>query len=273
MINFICPICKLDMHQTTGGCTCANGHNFDKSKEGYFNLLLSSNKNSKDPGDNKEMVHARNDFLSLNTYEPLAVSIANIINEYSKEPITILDAGVGTGYYINKISSIRTNKKDTLLGIDISKSAVKIAAKHNKSVECVVGSVFDLPYKDNSIDVITCIFSPYAMDEYERILKDTGILIIASPKESHLIELRKLLYKDVREVENSMPIKNFSILKKEEVTYSFELSSKQDISNILTMTPYVYRAPKESVEKVRQLDRLALTASFDITVLKKPNID
>lgn len=51
-------------------------------------------------------------------------------------------------------------------------------------------------------------FSPFAMDEYTRILKDGGILILAYPCENHLIELRHALYKNVREVATSLPKSN-----------------------------------------------------------------
>jgi len=269
MLHFICPVCRANVEETNFGFKCSFGHTFDKAKEGYYNLLLSNNKNSKDPGDNKEMVNARHAFLSLNHYKKLAIEISNIINGKYIYPITLLDAGVGTGFYIKNIVENRQNPMDTYLGVDISKHAVKIAAKENKNVECNVSSVFSLPYLDKSVDVITCIFSPYAMDEYKRVLKDDGILILASPKEDHLIELRSLLYKNVRKVEDEIPIKDFIVIDKKELKYSFTLNSNEEIQNLLTMTPYVYRAPLDAVESIKKLSSLKLTANFEITVLKK----
>lgn len=269
MIHFICPVCKANMTETTTGAICSGGHNFDRAKEGYYNLLLSSSKNSKDPGDNKEMVMARHNFLSLNNYAPLANKISDIINENYIVPISILDAGVGTGFYIKNIAKDRNGYNDTFLGVDISKNAVRIAARENKNVECNVSSVYNLPYKNKSIDVITCIFSPYAMDEYYRVLKNDGLLILASPKANHLIQLRELLYSNVRNVENEIPIKNFNVISTFELNYDFTLNSKGSIQDLLTMTPYVYRAPLENIEKIKNLDSLTLTANFEITVLEK----
>ena len=52
------------------------------------------------------------------------------------------------------------------------------------------------------------------------------------------------------------------------MTYTVTARGNQ-IDNLLTMTPYVYRAPKDSVEKVRAKTELSLTCDFHISVLKK----
>lgn len=273
MLHFICPVCGAKINETNSGCECSAGHTFDRSKEGYFNLLLSNCKNSKDPGDNKGMVNARHAFLELGFYAPLAQKITDIITSLKPFSQTILDAGTGTGFYIGYISDKRKPYKDLFLGTDISKNAVKIAARNNKNVECTVASVYSLPYPDKSADIITCIFSPYAINEYMRVLKDDGLLIIVSPKENHLIQLRKLLYSQVNPLETEVPTAGFPVLKEEIISYNFTLTSSEDIANLLTMTPYVYRAPVEKVNAVKNSSSLELTADFKITLLTKHAID
>ena len=266
MLRFLCPNCKAPLAEKGRDAACANGHLFDRAKEGYFYLLPPK---SAAPGDNAEMVRARRDFLDCGFYSPLQEAIANEIVARFDCPITLVDAGCGTGFYLSKIIEKRQNADDVYIALDISKNAVKICAKRNRSAECAVASVYDIPLPDNFADVVVCVFSPFAMDEYTRILKDGGILILAYPCENHLIELRHALYKNVREVATSLPKSSLDFESKQEITYSFSLDSSKQISDLLTMTPYVYRAPKTAVEDVKAKTHMSLTADFCLCTLKK----
>ncbi len=267
MTKFLCSVCQSPLDEKESCSACQNGHVFDKAKEGYYYLLIPDKRNSKDPGDNKEMICARRDFLDGGFYMPLADCISQITCEI-KKPITLVDAGTGTGFYMSQIIKNRNDDKDEYFGVDISKHAVKIAAKRNKRAKCAVASVYDLPLPDKCADVLVCVFSPYAAKEYARVLKDDGVLIMAYPCENHLIELRRALYKDVREVATVLPASDFESVGEKELTFTFDLESKS-ISDLLTMTPYVYRAPKENIERIRTLEKMTLTADFHVSVLKK----
>ncbi len=268
MLNTLCPICKQPLKKDCNSAVCPNGHLFDYAKEGYLYLLKPNDKHSQDPGDNKEMVNARRNFLNGDYYAPLANGIIDIINDhYLNTPILLIDAGVGTGYYLNKIISSRNSGKEVYLGADISKHAVKVASKVNKRAECAVASVYDLPYNSDIADVITCVFSPYAYKEYARLLKNSGILIIACPREEHLIELRKALYDEVKEVDSTLDCEGFKIIEDREIKYNFNL--KSNIKDLLSMTPYAYRAPKDKIEMLKNTQNINLTAHFHLYVLKK----
>ncbi len=284
MILTRCPICKSSLLKKDKCAVCENGHAFDFAKEGYLYLLTPNSKNSKNPGDNKEMVVARREFLNGEYYAPLAIEIANVINSTFKTEIVLVDAGVGTGYYLSKIIASRACARDNItndcawqndstdgdkyLGADISKFALKVASRQNPQAECVVASVYDLPYDDKIADVVTCVFSPYAYQEYARVLKDDGIFIVVSPKENHLFELRQALYENVREVESPLTPTHFEIVEEKELQFTFTLENN-GIANLLTMTPYVYRAPKDKVERLKSVATLNLTAHFLVSVLKK----
>ena len=60
----ICPICKSRLEQEERRFACKNGHSFDLAAAGYLHLLPSNRMRAKIPGDNKQMVQARRDFLS-----------------------------------------------------------------------------------------------------------------------------------------------------------------------------------------------------------------
>ena len=72
----LCPNCKEKLEKNGNTYKCLNNHSFDISKQGYVNLLL----NSKNSGDNKEMITARHEFLKKGYFDNLLNSIASIIN-------------------------------------------------------------------------------------------------------------------------------------------------------------------------------------------------
>lgn len=268
MLYARCPVCKEPLNDDVSRAVCKNGHSFDYAKEGYLYLLKPNDKNSKIPGDNKDMVSARKTFLDGGFYQPLADAIAQEINERRRQDITLIDAGIGTGFYSNAIAHSR-EYNDVFLGIDVSKFAVKIASKRNPSFECCVASVFDMPYGNSCADAVLSVFSPFAEKEFARVLKDDGVLIVACPAENHLIELRQALYENVRTVETPLKSDCFDVLCEKRLSFPFRLADAEHISALLCMTPYVYRATLSSVQKIKALTSLDLTADFKIYVLKK----
>lgn len=266
MLQLLCPICSEPLDKRDGSAVCKNGHLFDCAKEGYYYLL---SKHSRAPGDNKEMVYARRDFLDGGYYTPLADELANIVCNSFSSPITLLDAGVGTGFYLDKIISARQIHNDTYIAIDISKHAVRLASKRNPEAQCAVASVFDIPCSGELADVVICVFSPFAMAEYTRVLKHGGILIVAYPCDKHLIELRQSLYESVRPNATVLPQSELEGVLEKELCYRFSLDNAKAISDLLTMTPYAYRAPRAAIDAVRSKSSLTLTADFHISVLKK----
>ena len=71
----LCPNCKKKLIRVENSYKCENNHSFDISKQGYINLML----NSKNSGDNKEMIMSRHEFLKKGYFENLLNQICNII--------------------------------------------------------------------------------------------------------------------------------------------------------------------------------------------------
>ena len=264
----VCPICGEKLNVDGKTATCKNRHSFDRAREGYFYLLPPNGKNSLSPGDNKDMVLARAKFLATGSYGPLADRLAEIVTRFFPRKITLLDAGVGTGYYLARIASIRGNI-DERVGIDIPKEAVRRAARADGGAFTAVASVFDIPLASGSADVAVSVFSPFADRELSRVLKSDGILLCAVPAERHLIELREALYDNVRPVESALSSEFFSPLAREELTYDFELNGSEAISALLAMTPYAYRAPLDRIAEVKAREKMTLTADFEIYTFQK----
>ena len=264
----LCPKCKTTLTRNLNTFTCSNGHSFDISKEGYVNLLLDNKKNSLFPGDNKEMVSAREQFLNKDYYAPLKDEILNYLQNDVNKDITMLDAGCGTGYYSIHIKQ-KYSKHIDLIGVDISKFAVLKAAKKTKDATFAVASTFDLPIEDEAIDVILNIFSPKAIDEFKRVLKKDGCLIQVMPGEDHLFELKEILYKNntyKNEVEFSFG--DFVLKDKKSVKYNISVN-KDDLIHLFSMTPYLFKTKIEDIKALDDIDALNITIDFVIAIWGK----
>ncbi len=264
-MNFLCPICKKELELSGNSFVCPDRHTFDRAKSGYINLLPSSKMNSKTPGDSKEMVASRRDFLDKGYYAPLREAIAGKARELGAS--RYFDAGCGTGYYTAAVIDALGCK---CLGADISKFAVDIAAKREKRGVFAVASVYDLPIESESIDLITNVFSPMADTEYRRILKKGGHLLYAVPGPMHLFALKELIYESPYENDVSYPsYDGFEETERIECSFDITLESSADIESLFTMTPYFWRTPLGAIEKIRATDSLKTPCRFYISVLRK----
>jgi len=257
----ICPVCREDIAKIEKTYKCPNNHCFDVHKSGYVNLLPSNKMNSKLPGDNKLMVEARRSFLKNGYYNCLLLELKKIINRINPE--AILDSGCGEGYYTSGIYS--ENRR--IFGVDISKTAVNYASRENNRIIYSVGSVFNLPIMDSSIDLVMSIFAPYSGAEFLRVLKKNGHMLMVIPGADHLIELKNVIYE--RPYENTTKgydLDGFIFKGKTEINKKIQLDNKADIDNLFKMTPYYYRTKKEDYEKIAELDFLETTINFEILI-------
>ena len=272
MSIIICPNCKSLLHQVEKSIRCQNGHSFDFSKGGYINLLLANQKKTNNPGDNKMMLNAREAFLATGHYDFLIENIESTINSF--EPfsssndgiIHLLDLGCGTGFYTRNIFK---QKKLRKIGIDISKIGIAKASVKDKASTYLVGSAFNLPIEDSSIDLLLNIFAPIHLEELKRVLKSDGYFIKVIPTGDHMKEVAELVYEEfiphqssIKEDLEANP--TFQIVKVEDLKRSIFLSG-QDLLNFISMTPYLYKFKQEQLEMLKEL---SVTISFQIIIGK-----
>jgi 23S rRNA (guanine745-N1)-methyltransferase len=246
---------------------CANNHCYDFSKDGYLNLLLANQKKSKNPGDTKESVNARQEFLSMNFYYPLKKRLTDIIISNSISDAVIVDIGCGTGYYTQDVSENIKNIK--VIGTDISKFAIHEAAKNNKKTLFCVCSSKNLPIREQSIDLIVSVFSPVFHDEFLRILKKDGLFIKVGPGDEHLKEIREILYKDtIKDFNEDNSCDHFGLLDTVEIKYNINLTKKQLIT-LIAMTPYAYVVSQDKMNDLFIEGIHNITVNFIINIYKK----
>lgn len=274
MSGFICPVCGNFLEREDKIYRCQNRHSFDVSAKGYVNLLLSNQMNAKLPGDNKMMVNARAEFLSKGYYSHLAAALADTVSENFTGGV-ILDAGCGEGYYTDEIYRKIKEKTENfqILGIDISKSAcAKTAARFKGESRCetAAASVFHIPAADSSANVILSVFAPFSRDEFHRVLKKGGRLIMAIPDEDHLFSLKEAVYeKPYKNAVGDYEIDGFDFIGCKKISRKIFIDNSGDIQNLFTMTPYYYKTSQAGHERVKKLETLETSADFRVLVYKK----
>lgn len=266
---FRCPLCGSPLEREETRCFCPSGHSFDRAAAGYVHLLPANRKHSKDPGDDRDMVAARSAFLDKGYYAPLRDALCRAVAEYAinfPDPV-VLDSGCGEGYYTAGLFQRLTEEELTprIAGVDLSKAALRRAAKRVPEGEFAVASVYRLPVPDASVDVLVNIFSPLAIDEFARVLRPYGLFCYAVPSARHLWEMKEVLYPSPYE----NPVKRedypgFVWRDIKKIRYTADFNSSADIMALFGMTPYAWKTPREGVARLEALDRLSCQIGFDL---------
>ena len=268
------PTCAAPLMRGERAYTCPAGHSYDLSAEGYTYLLPANQKHSKNPGDDKQMVAARCAFLDKGYYVPLRNTLTDLAVELTRDidlP-TLLDSGCGEGYYTAGLAEAVPHAR--LAGIDISKFALRRAAKKVPGGEFAVASAYRLPVMDNSIHLLYNIFSPLSAEEFARVLTDGGYFVYVVPSERHLWQMKEVLYDNP--YENPVKREDYPGFTWQQVVplrYTVTLNDSTDIMSLVSMTPYAWKTPKEGVERLSRLSRLETEIGFDIHVYKKSSAD
>ncbi|MGV1098583.1 putative RNA methyltransferase [Thiovibrio sp. JS02] len=278
-----CPVCRKPLLPFAAGYRCAAGHSFDAARQGYVNLLLAHRKNSKVPGDDPEMIASRRRFLDQGHY----CRISDLLNQAIGELLaglpqagrrSVLDAGCGEGFYLERLKSALTlagavHPAIDYYGVDVSKFAVRQATQRDRGMAWFVASINDLPFLDGGLDIVLNVFSPANIPEFARILKAGGSLVFVSPGPRHLNGLREIIYPITREHEAPSITEKakefFSPPVVSRITYPLELIGSRTIMDLLAMTPYFWNIDRQTHARVAALDRLALDVDVEIRIFRK----
>ncbi len=269
VVMFICPVCKSKLNIEDRAYRCENNHSFDIAKQGYVNLLPVNKKHSDNPGDSKEMVMSRREFLESGYYDCFADKTAEIIDGFfpGKCKIRIADCGCGEGFYDGRLEKLKCEFE--LDCFDISKEAVRLAAGKYKKYNFAVGSCFDMPLGSGIYDVAINIFAPMAEAETVRILRSGGYFIYAVPGKNHLMGLKKLLYESVYENEEKhTEYDGMEFVARHTVKDKISLDGKSGV-NLFKMTPYYFKTELGAEEKIRKNNGFTTEIHFDFLVYRK----
>ena len=177
------------------------------------------------------------------------------------EPLHVLNAGCGEGLYMRRLEQRMAQlsgqhsrlASSVLWGTDQNKLAVRYASKRQRSARFAVCSPHQLPFADGCFSVVFAVSAPSPWDEFCRVLRPGGVVIVARPGNRHLSELRTQLLRDSTgaPVPGSEPPKQFSAGLAENY---LRVSTEEQLGgsmaeHLLAMTPWGETRRKEALLK------------------------
>lgn len=278
--NLACPLDGLALAEAGAALACANGHSFDRAREGYWNLLLVQHKASREPGDAKAMVTARRRFLEAGHYAPIAACLFDEVAAIAaaaplSAQTTIVDAGCGEGYYLAQLCRLADSapmpRTIRLAGFDVSKGAVQAAARRKIPVAWLVANNRHPPFAAGSVDIILCLFGYPVWQGFKTVQKPDGRVVLVDPGPDHLIELRQIIYP---RVERSGPpaldravALGYRLEREHTLRLRFRIDAPDGIRDLVAMTPHTYRIPAAGRDALREIERLDVTCDVAVRVL------
>lgn len=255
---FCCPVCGKKLEKRGKSLFCTDGHCYDISKYGYVNLLMSNQSSSKRHGDDRLMVEARRDFLDAGYYTPVQDALLKLALPCLKNGSRVLDAGCGEGWYTAALynSAKAEGHEIEVACSDISKDALRYAAKRLPEAECAVSSSARLPVAEGGCDMVLNFFSPLETGEFYRVLRPGGSLIRAVVLPKHLWSLKTAVYDEP--YENGEPetdLQGFELLERIDVKTRINVVGA-DVKRLFSMTPYYYKTSAADHAKLEALEQV-----------------
>ncbi|MBV9231785.1 MAG: methyltransferase domain-containing protein, partial [Chloroflexi bacterium] len=187
------------------------------------------------------------------------------------ETANILDAGCGEGYYAGRLQHYLSAQQAPVscwsIGIDISKEAVRMAAKRYKDALFVVANLKErLVLVDEAIDVLLNIFAPRNAAEFARVIAPKGLLLVVIPGPSHLLQLRsKLKLLSIEENKQQHVVGQFAgwfeLVNARSIAYELHLR-RDEIGQAVMMTPNYWHLSDEMRKAMEVMEEIGTEAEF-----------
>jgi 23S rRNA (guanine745-N1)-methyltransferase len=265
-MKLICPICGEELNKQGKQYICPSNHSFDIARQGHVNLLTVQQKHSKNPGDTREQVLSRREFLEEGHYAPICQTLIDTAKELH---ITgpILDVGCGEGYYSSRLADALGAE---LTGLDISKEAVRCAAAKYKGKLWLCATAAHIPVEDGAAQLLTSLFALTLPEEFARVLQPGGYYFQVLAAEDHLLGLKGIIYDQLHHKQkDTVPeLPGFALVKSAPIRFDFTVEGAQ-VQNLFSMTPHVFRIGRDGAERLKNTEKLSDTASCVLNVYRR----
>ncbi|MFS0785729.1 methyltransferase domain-containing protein [Shouchella sp. 1P09AA] len=259
-----CPFCQqvLEWDQSYR-FTCVENHSFDLSKQGSLFLVKQAANSQYD----EPLFQARHRIIQqFQLYAP----IYEIISLELRDKDVILDAGTGEGSHLNEFK--KRFPEIVPIGLDLSKDGINQAGKLYRDSLWIVGDLANLPFQNESVDVILNILSPSNYAEFKRVLKQDGKLIKVIPRANYLQELRKYTSETTNETySNHQTValfnQHFSEVQVKTIQYKKELTQAERQA-IINMSPLGWSVSAEARQMYIEEGQSTITIDLDLLIAK-----
>jgi 23S rRNA (guanine745-N1)-methyltransferase len=268
-----CPVCAGPVVVGDDRVSCGRGHSFNIARQGY--VSLTSGRGGPGTGDSAAMVLARDRFLGAGHYRPVAdalsaVAVSALAARADRGgPGLVLDLAGGTGYYL----ALVLDALDGRLGacVDLSAPALRRAARaHPRAAALGADAWRHLPFADGSAALVLSVFGPRNPAEIRRVLAPDGTLLVATPGQEHLTELRRPLgligIDELKGARLAVAFGDYASTALTSVRYQLRLGHA-DLTDLVAMGPSArHIGQDELAARVAALSPAPVTVTVDVEV-------
>lgn len=266
-----CPICGGAMSRKDNSLLCASRHCYDVARQGYVNFVSGQ----KDMFYRKELFESRAKVFEAGIYAPVVKALSRVLDSYVRvENPVILDAGCGEGYYIK---SVCPGREMVRVGFDLSKDAVRLAAKGQKTASFFAADLKNIPLQDHTCDAVLDIFTPADYAQFRRVLKTDGLLIKLAPRSGYLKELRELAAGMLRRREyDGTDVERYAhehmeMLDQQAITYTLPVT-REMAYHLARMTPMLAGIDVDSLD-LSAITQITIDETMYVGRVKAPVSD
>ena len=231
-----CPLCHGALSLSGKSLVCEKRHCYDIARQGHVNFVP----NQKDSFYTKELFESRAAVFTAGVFAPVIAALGEAIGTFvSGDRPVLLDAGCGEGYYAKAVCPDRQMAR---IGFDISKEAVRLAARGQSEASFFAADLKNIPMADDSCDVLLDVFTPANYAEFGRVLKENGVLMKLAPRSGYLHELREAAASQLRHKEydggdvERYVYERMNVLSQKAITYTVDVTPELAL-HMARMTP------------------------------------
>jgi len=242
-----CPLCGGAFSLKEKSLVCEKRHTYDVARQGYVNFVPGQ----KEMFYKKELFESRAKVFEAGVYAPVVARLSEAIERFvQKETPVLLDAGCGEGYYTKNVCDQRAM---TRIGFDLSKDAVRLAARGQHAARFFAADLKHIPMQDGTVDVLLDIFTPANYAEFARVLAKDGTIIKLAPRSGYLHELRALAGDRLRRQDyDGSDVERYAhekmnVLAQEAITYTLPVT-QETAEHLARMTPMLAGVDVDSLD-------------------------
>jgi 23S rRNA (guanine745-N1)-methyltransferase len=296
-----CPVCAEPLAGEGRALRCPRRHSYDIAREGHVDLLPAGHGRTALTGDTADMLRARRRFLERGYFAPLTQVLRACRDALRQEPgaagaaehprgLVVLEVGCGDGHFIGGLVApppgpggarraaaadphVEREVPDCFFGLDISRDALRLAARRHPAVFFFRNDVHHrICLRDGCVDLLLDIFAPRNPQEFRRVLRPSGMLVVVIPREAHLGELRAalpLIGMQPEKLERTIArlAGAFELEAKEALEWRVVLDG-EDVVDLVRMTPSARHLGEEAYARAAALGPLEVTFALDLLRLR-----
>ena len=242
-----CPICHGALTLAGNSLVCEKRHCYDIARQGHVNFVP----NQKDSFYTKALFESRAAVFAAGVFEPVIAALENAMAQFvpAENPV-LVDAGCGEGYYAKRVCP---DREMTRIGFDLSKEAVRLAARGQKAAFFFAADLKNIPLADHCADVLLDVFTPANYAEFGRVLKEGGVVMKLAPRSGYLKELREAAGDLLRHKEydggdvERYAHERMQVLHQQAITYTLDVTPELAY-HLARMTPMLAGVDVDSLD-------------------------